>query len=44
MEQDDFKAAVEKFHERIEILKNELLLAVKDKQAQAAELFEAARL
>ena len=44
VEQDDFKAAVEKFRERIEIVKNELSLAVKDKQAQAAELFEAVRL
>lgn len=44
MEQDDFKAIVEKFCEHIEIVKNKLSLAVKDKQAQAAKLFEAARL
>ena len=44
VEQDDFKAAVEKFCGRIEIVKNELSTAVKDKQAQAAELFEAARI
>ncbi len=36
VEQDDFKAAVEKFRGRIEIVKNELSTAMKNKQAQAA--------
>ena len=44
LEQDDFKAAVKKFCGRIEIVKNKLSTAVKDKQAQAAEFFEAARI
>ncbi len=44
VEQDDFKAAVEKFCGRIEIVKNKLSTAVKDKQAQTAEFFEAARI
>lgn len=44
MKQDNFKATIEKFYEHIKIVKNEFLLVLKDKQAQAAKLFEAARL
>lgn len=44
VEQDDFKEAVEKFGERMDAIQKNLDSAVKDKQAQAAELFEAAKL
>lgn len=44
VEQDDFKAAVEQFASRMNSVQKNLDSAVKDKQAQAAELFEAAKL
>lgn len=44
VEQNDFKAAIKKFHECIEIVKNKLSSLVKDKEGQAAELFKAVRL
>ena len=44
VEQDDYKAAVERFANRMNIVQKEMNLAVKGKQTQAAELFEAAKL
>lgn len=44
VEQDDFKTAVEQFAIRMNTVQDELESAVKDKQTQAAELFEAAKL
>lgn len=41
VKQHDFKAAIENFCNHLEIMKNKLSLAVKDKQAQATELFKA---
>lgn len=44
VEQDDFKAAVEQFAIRFNTVQTELDSAIKDKQLQAAELFEVAKL
>ena len=44
VEQDDFKAAVEQFAGRMETVQKDLDEQVKDKKANAAEMFEAARL
>lgn len=44
VDQDDFKAAVEQFAERIKAVDEELESQVKSSQAKAAELFESARL
>lgn len=38
---DDFKASIEKFSDRIQIVKKELSIGVKDNQVQVAGLFEA---
>lgn len=43
VDQDDFKVAVEQFNDRLKTVKKELDKQVKTKQAQTAELFEAAR-
>lgn len=43
VDQDDFKAAVEVFRNRWEIVENEIKQSKQSKDAQAAELFEAAR-
>ncbi len=43
-EQDYFRAVVESFIERINLIQKNLDLAVKDKQKQAAELFKAVKL
>lgn len=43
VDQDDFKVAVEQFNDRVKTVKKELDKQVKTKQAQTAELFEAAR-
>lgn len=44
VKQNNFKTAIEKFCERIEIVKNEFSLAIKNKQISAAEFFEMAKL
>lgn len=44
VDQDDFKAAVELFKDRLEAVEAEIKQSKKTKEAQAAELFEAARL
>lgn len=44
VEQDDFKSAVEQFAERMEMVQKDIDVAVKDKRAYAAEMFEAAKL
>ena len=43
VDQDDFKAAVEIFKNRLEIVEAEIKQSKQSKEAQAAELFEAAR-
>lgn len=44
IKQDNFKTTIEKFYKRIKIVKNEFLLVLEDKQAQATKLFEAVKL
>lgn len=44
LEQDNFKVALEKFAIRFNTIQAELDSTIKDKQSQAAELFEAAKL
>lgn len=44
MDQDDFKATVELFKDRLEAVEAEIKQSKNTKEAQAAELFEAARL
>lgn len=44
IKQDNFKTTIEKFYKHIKIVKNEFLLALEDKQAQATNLFEAVKL
>ena len=44
VEQDDFKEAVEKFGGQIDVVQKNLDLAVNNKRAQAAKLFEASKL
>ena len=44
MQQDNIKEAVEKFGGRMDAIQKKLDSTVKDKRAQAAELFEAAKL